>query len=254
MIEKRPEVLILGGTTEARLLATKLVDEFGDKFDIVTSFAGVTKNPRSDSGKTRHGGFGGVNGLVTYINNHHVKYLVDATHPFARTMPFNGFMAAEETGCSYIRLVRPPWDGDPNDDWYVFPSMEQAMPYLETQNKTTFLAVGSKDLNGFKDLKVDKIFARMIEKPKVEDIPKNCEILIARPPFDLHAEEALFSRLKIDILVMKNSGGNANREKINACQKLNISIVMITRPSQPKTALIQTVDAAYQQIKENLKS
>ncbi|WP_192870025.1 precorrin-6A/cobalt-precorrin-6A reductase, partial [Cutibacterium avidum] len=51
------DVLILGGTTKARQLAPRLVD---DGIDLCTSLAGRTKAPRPVPGPTRLGGFGGV--------------------------------------------------------------------------------------------------------------------------------------------------------------------------------------------------
>ena len=73
-------VLLLGGTGEARELAVLLVDA---GVDVVSSLAGRVERPRLPVGKVRMGGFGGVDGLRSYLADHGVTAVVDATHPFA---------------------------------------------------------------------------------------------------------------------------------------------------------------------------
>ena len=60
MAPERRVVLVLGGTTEAVSLADRLMTEWGDRFDIVTSLAGRTQTPGATPGEVRVGGFGGV--------------------------------------------------------------------------------------------------------------------------------------------------------------------------------------------------
>ncbi|MGH3364117.1 MAG: precorrin-6A/cobalt-precorrin-6A reductase, partial [Nocardioidaceae bacterium] len=57
-------VLVLGGTGEARELARAL-HERGTGF--VSSLAGRVERPRLPVGETRLGGFGGVQGLAHYL-------------------------------------------------------------------------------------------------------------------------------------------------------------------------------------------
>ena len=57
-------VLILGGTQEARELEQALGDQ------AILSLA-------------RDGGFGGAQGLQSYVETHGIDAIIDATHPFA---------------------------------------------------------------------------------------------------------------------------------------------------------------------------
>ena len=59
-------ILILGGTGEARTLADKLVETY-PKARVITSLAGRTSSPRLPGGEIREGGFGGADGLATYL-------------------------------------------------------------------------------------------------------------------------------------------------------------------------------------------
>ena len=84
-------ILILGGTSEAREIAARLVD---DGHDVATSLAGVTTSPIVPEGKLRVGGFGGAAGLVEYLVSEQIELLIDATHPFAAQMSGHAFEAA----------------------------------------------------------------------------------------------------------------------------------------------------------------
>jgi precorrin-6A/cobalt-precorrin-6A reductase len=77
-------VLILGGSSEASVLAASLRGDA--RFNAVLSLAGRTAQPASAPLPTRSGGFGGVARLADYLETHRVDALVVATHPFAARM------------------------------------------------------------------------------------------------------------------------------------------------------------------------
>ena len=56
-------LLLLGGTSEARDLAARLVDDRDSGIEVTNSLAGRVAEPRLPVGKVRIGGFGGVEGL-----------------------------------------------------------------------------------------------------------------------------------------------------------------------------------------------
>ncbi|HYO41175.1 MAG TPA: precorrin-6A/cobalt-precorrin-6A reductase, partial [Nocardioidaceae bacterium] len=68
-------LLILGGTREARELASRLVEA---GVDVTSSLAGRVARPRLPVGAVRVGGFGGVAGLRAALVDYDV--VVDATH------------------------------------------------------------------------------------------------------------------------------------------------------------------------------
>ena len=74
-------VLILGGTSEARELASAL-DQAG--VAVVSSLAGRLEAPRLPTGDVRFGGFGGPEGLAAWLVENGVAAVVDATHPVCR--------------------------------------------------------------------------------------------------------------------------------------------------------------------------
>ena len=101
-----PNVLILGGTTEARELAAALATR---EFTTTISLAGRTAAPAAQAVPVRVGGFGGAAGLADYLRTHHVNFLIDATHPYAATISANAAAAATQTSTPILGLRRPPW-------------------------------------------------------------------------------------------------------------------------------------------------
>ena len=108
------KVLILGGTTEARLLADELVAR---GHDVTSSLAGRTQQPQLPAGRIRVGKFGGIPGLVGYLGSLGFDRLIDVTHPYAGLISINAVAAAQQTGIPLIRFMRPAWSEPPEAGW-----------------------------------------------------------------------------------------------------------------------------------------
>ncbi|GAA3106545.1 precorrin-6A/cobalt-precorrin-6A reductase [Kribbella aluminosa] len=99
-------VLLLGGTGEARELARLLV---ADGIEVISSLAGRTTAARRPAGELRVGGFGGVAGLITWLQTNPVDVVVDATHPFATQITTNATAATAHLNLPFLILNRPAW-------------------------------------------------------------------------------------------------------------------------------------------------
>ena len=110
-----PRVLILGGTTEARGLAARLV---GGEFGVVSSLAGRVASPRLPAGEVRIGGFGGATGLASWIGSHGIRAVIDATHPFAAAISWNAAAAAAASHVPLLALRRTAWVRGVGDLWH----------------------------------------------------------------------------------------------------------------------------------------
>src|SRR3982751_4185870 len=98
-------ILILGGTREARELASRLVSE---GLAVTTSLAGRTEAPVLPAGgAVRIGGFGGPEGLARWLAEHGVERVVDATHPFAPRISATAEIACTAAGVPLERVERP---------------------------------------------------------------------------------------------------------------------------------------------------
>ncbi len=234
----RRKILILGGTGDARALATHLL-ELGH--DVMTSIAGVTENPRLPPGRVRTGGFGGEEGLFQFLVDEQFDVLVDATHPFACIISANGHRAAERARIGYVRFERPAWEPQPGDRWKIVPALDIAVRSL-AHEACALVTIGRKELGAFTGRGDVRVVARMIEPPEME-LPANWRLILARPPFTVEQEIELMSAEGVSVVVTKNSGGRATAAKLEAARRLSVPVIMIDRPVKPPAPTAATVEA-----------
>ncbi|MET9438855.1 cobalt-precorrin-6A reductase [Streptomyces sp. NPDC006551] len=222
-------VLILGGTTEARALAEALHPEVR----VTSSLAGRVARPRLPVGEVRIGGFGGADGLADWLRAHHVDAVIDATHPFARTMSFNAARAAATAHVPLLALRRPGWVPVEGDRWHSVASLEEAADALSGLGaERVFLTTGRMGLAAFADCP-QWFLVRSVDAP-APPMPARTEVLLDRGPFTLAGERALLSRHRVDTLVTKDSGGAATAPKLHAAREAGIPVVIVRRPPVPE--------------------
>ncbi|MCX7619290.1 MAG: cobalt-precorrin-6A reductase [Acidimicrobiales bacterium] len=233
-------VLVLAGTTEATELATEL-EAHGT--EVISSFAGVTSTRRSRPGRIRTGGFGGVAGLEQYLTDEGIDALVDATHPFAARMPFNAARAAAAVGVPRCRVLRPPWLPTVGDRWVSVPDLAAAHDAVHSLGaRTVFLSTGRQSIGPFASDTDLQLVVRSIEPP--EGLPSSAAVVLSRGPFNVDDECQLLQSHAVDVVVTKNSGGDATAAKLVAARQLQLPVVMIERPPQPNGPIVETVDLA----------
>lgn len=223
-------VLILGGTGEARDLAARAVAAFGSRVEIVTSLAGRTRLPASPAGAMRVGGFGGAEGLATYLRDSRIDAVIDATHPFAATMSANARDAAAASGVPLLILSRPVWMPGPGDRWTEVADATEAASVVATRGCRVFLSFGGRELDAFAALRDKWFLVRRIDPPE-ENLPlAQYALSLGRGPFSVEDERRLLEAHRIDVVVTKASGGEATRAKLDAARALGLPVVMIRRP------------------------
>ncbi|MDH3658550.1 MAG: cobalt-precorrin-6A reductase [Alphaproteobacteria bacterium] len=234
-------VLILGGTAEASALAWALQTWPGLR--AITSLAGRTRSPEWLPGKTRTGGFGGVDGLTHYLEEQAIDLVIDATHPFAETISHHAALAAERAAIQRLRLTRPLWAKQPGDHWIDAIDAVKAAERLPGLARRVFLTSGHRELEAFAGLDDIWFLIRTIE-PVAGPQPRQALCINARGPFDEASERALFEEHRIDALVTKASGGSATYAKIAAARRLGLPVIMIQRPPPPAGPIVHNTDDA----------
>ena len=221
-------ILILGGTGEASALARLVAQR--PNLDTILSFAGRAKIPDGWPVPTRIGGFGGIDGLVTFLRNEKIDALIDATHPFAAQMSAHAQAACNETGTPLIVLTRPAWQPQAGDLWIDVADVHAAAMALGAPMRRVFLTVGRLHVAAFEAAPQHHYLLRSIEAPEPLLRLPHLTFIAGRGPFDVAAERALMRDEKIEILVTKNSGAPATYAKILAARELGLPVVMIARP------------------------
>ncbi len=223
-------VLVLGGTTEGRTLATELV---AAAVPVVSSLAGRVSAPRLPPGAVRVGGFGGSEGLAEYLADHRISAVVDATHPFAARITANANAACARTGTPLLVLRRAPWTAAERDRWTIVSSLPSAATELDRYDADArvLLTVGRQGVDAFA-LASQQLWLRSVDPPDAP-LPARTELIRDRGPFTIDGELLLLRRLSIDVLVTKNSGGSMTAAKLAAARQLGLPVIVVARPPLP---------------------
>ena len=220
------KILILGGTKEAAELAARLVAE--GKTEVITSLAGRTREPAPIAGTVRVGGFGGAEGMAEFIRRNGITRVIDATHPFARTISANAAIACRLVGISLETLDRPQWEPVTGDNWIRVGSLKEATAQLPVGTRV-FLALGKQHLSTFVPLRDRHFVIRMVDAPEVPLKFASHSLVLGKPASDPAEEEALFRLHRITHLVCRNSGGSGGYAKIVAARRMGLPVIMLDR-------------------------
>lgn len=234
-------ILILGGTGEASALVRGLLAH-GERFALTLSLAGRTREPKAQAVPTRIGGFGGAEGLAAWLRQERTDLVIDATHPFAARIGANAARACAETGTRLLAIRRPAWMPQAGDRWIPVPDMAAAALALGPIPRRVFLTIGRQEVAAFAAAPQHDYVVRAIE-PIDLAVPRLTAIQ-ARGPFDAAAEAAFLTEREIEVLVSKNSGGDATAGKIAAARGLGLPVVMVSRPAKPDVPSVPDAAAA----------
>jgi precorrin-6A/cobalt-precorrin-6A reductase len=233
-------ILLLGGTTEANLMARALADA---GLAGIYSYAGRTEAPIGQPIHMRVGGFGGVEGLRAYLAAEGITHVIDATHPFAARMSSNAVAACTQSGTPLIALERTPWVAGNGDRWTHVPDIPAAVATLAGPPKRVFLAIGRQHLDPFAAQPQHRYLLRLVDAPTGPLPLPMADVVVARGPFDVAGDTALMRDHKTEVIVAKNAGGKGAVAKITAARALGLPVVMIDRPVIPPRPVARTVAA-----------
>ncbi|MFH0300893.1 cobalt-precorrin-6A reductase [Bradyrhizobium sp. 31Argb] len=234
--------LILGGTTEANLLAAAIARA---GLEAIYSYGGRTRNPADQPLPTRVGGFGGANGLADYIRREAITHVVDATHPFAAEMSRNAAAACAASGTPLIAIERVPWAKATDDNWIEVADVASAVAALPENRARVFLAIGRQHIAPFGAKPQHAYTLRFVDPPEGA-LPFDADVIVSRGPFTLQSELEMMRTRGIEWIVARNSGGEGARAKIDAARALGLPVIMISRPPLPERTRMESVAEVMQ--------
>lgn len=235
-----PNVLVLGGTGEARALAQEL---HRGGVRVISSLAGRVARPRLPVGEVRVGGFGGPEALATWLAEHVIDAVIDATHPFAERISASAATACAAAGVPLLRLERPGWTAQDGDDWHWVDDLDDAAAAVPGLGSRVLLTSGRQGLAAFAGDSVNWYLIRCVDPPGMA-LPARHEIRLDRGPYTLEGELGLIDEHRIDLLVTKDSGGSLTEAKLAAARLREMPVIVVRRPSRPGVATVATVSAA----------
>jgi precorrin-6A/cobalt-precorrin-6A reductase len=231
-------ILLLGGTTEASLVAKAIADA---GLAGVYSYAGRTEAPMGQPIHMRVGGFGGVAGLQAYLKVEGISHVIDATHPFAAQMSANAVAACEAEAVSLIALERAPWVAGEGDRWTPVPDLKAAVTALSGPPRRVFLAIGRQHIEPFAAQPQHNYLLRLVDAPTGPLPLPHAQVVVARGPFDVAGDTALMRDHGTELVLAKNAGGKGAVAKIAAARALGLPVMMIDRPVLPPRRVAHSV-------------
>lgn len=214
-------ILLLGGVTEALLIARELGPQH------VYSLAGIGRVPGDLTCQVRVGGYGGAEGLATYLRAEGIGLVIDATHPYAAQISRNAAQAARLAGVECWALRRPAWQAQAGDNWREVADWAHLIEALKPFRRPLF-TLGREPLQHLHEIPPEQFWTlRALEAGEGN---ARCEVIGARGPFRLEDERALFERRRVDVLISKNSGSAATEPKLEVARERGVPVLILKRP------------------------
>jgi precorrin-6A/cobalt-precorrin-6A reductase len=138
-------------------------------------------------------------------------------------------------------LRRPAWTAVEGDCWIDVADGAAAVAALGDAPRRIFLALGRKDLAPFAAAPQHSYLVRSVDPVNPPLAVPHAHYLTARGPFTRADDQALLERHAIEIVVSKNSGGDAAYGKIAAARALGLAVLMLRRPALPAVPAVETI-------------
>ncbi|MBX2808403.1 MAG: precorrin-6A/cobalt-precorrin-6A reductase [Cellvibrionaceae bacterium] len=225
-------LLLLGGTADGRQLAQRLHRQH---CAVIYSVAGLLRRPQLDC-PVVSGGFTQFGGLEVFVKQRDISAILDVTHPYAQRMSCQARAVAHRCGLPYWRFHRPAWVPQAGDLWHSVQHWQAALPLLANK-KSLLLSAGQLSQIFIDALAVyasagQRQLLRTAAPPRAQ-LPATMQWCKAIGPFYYEDELALMQQHSIDMLLSKNSGGEATAAKLQAARDLAMPVIMLERPLLP---------------------
>ncbi len=229
-------IWLFAGTSDGNELANKLADlNYSVIISTATSYGMANAKFNCPNSIV-------INNLLTpHERFNHIKdsakYIIDATHPFAVNISKQLMDISHNLKVPYLRYERPVVTNYKKS--LLVDSCQEAIAMAKTFGKNIFLAIGIKKLEIFlKDQDVNRknLFLRCLPFGDSIDnalnlgiLPEN--IIAMQGPYSSSFNKVLWENWKINCVITKESGLEGGlSEKIEACENLNIPLIIIKRP------------------------
>ena len=234
-------VWILSGTSDGPVIANLLVEQKISVFaSVLTYRAGQNyiKNPKLHiiTGKLKN-----KDEIINFIKKNEIKYVIDATHPFAEVISKNLNDACKEINKPLLIFERKSLlSGSKN--FYYIDNLNAINANLE--NKNILLAIGSRFLNKTADYYMNcgaNVFARVL--PTYESITKafgscikNSNIAILEPSKNEEGilEKKLCDFWNIDYVLCRESGSYSQKNWESIISGSHMDLFLVKRPKLKK--------------------
>ena len=206
----KPVVWLIGGTSESRNLI-----KFMAELDIILYVSVATDYGASliEAQTNLHVMVERMDlaAMRNFITVNKPDCVIDATHPYATIVTSTVQKACKETGCEYLRLVRPA--AEEHKNCIIVQDFNEAVELLSHTEGNIFLTTGSKTLQEFTSVPDYKERIALRVLPMLDSLSKALElgykpanIICMQGPFSELLNIEMMKRYNSRYLVTKDSG------------------------------------------------
>lgn len=176
--------------------------------------------------------------METYLKQHKIRLLVDASHPYAVNVSQNAMEVCRTLGIPYIRYERALTELR-YDKITVVHSYEEAAETAAKLGRRIFLTTGSRNLEKFTSspaLDDHVLIARVLPTEQVIGLCEKAglmpgQIIGMQGPFSQKLNRELFQKYQAEVIITKNSGTIGGTDtKFAAAEELGLPVIVIDRP------------------------
>tara|TARA_B100000212_G_scaffold328845_1_gene293493 strand:+ start:71 stop:859 length:789 start_codon:yes stop_codon:yes gene_type:complete len=229
-------VWILSGTADGPLLANKFLKLNYKVFVSVVSYKASQVYPLNNKLHIITGKLCNEKEVQEFIDHYQIKFIIDATHPFAVNISKLLLKSTKPIGLFIFRYQRV----SRNKSKVRVVSDFKCLKTKEVKNKNILLAMGSRSLNEVAKYYIDceaNVFARIIATPEsisygLSSCIENSKLAILNPSKNKkdNLECYLCKYWNIDYILCRDSGGYSQMVWDDICLKSNISLILLRRP------------------------
>jgi precorrin-6A/cobalt-precorrin-6A reductase len=231
----RGQVVILGGSAEARRLA----DRLGARARLWLP----DRDRITGQGASRQDHLGALARDASVV--------VSAPHPCDADTLRLAVRLAGQMDLPLLRLARPAWRPTARDRWIPLKSARDAAAHLP-KGARVLVTLGRPALPELRALTQAYLYVRQLTDHHDPFPLRNGRCLHGTPPFTIDGEIALMRRFRIDAVLTRNAGGPGGWPKIAAARALRLPVYMIARPRIAMGPEVRSVEAAMHWLETKL--
>lgn len=230
------EVLVIGGTSDGRLICQQL-DEAGVCYTLSVATPTGAQLAGNIRGQVRCGRLE-MDEMVTWLKQNDTRWVIDASHPYAEVVSHNIAHACHQTQVLLSRYLRPEQQPELQHPLlFNVATLEEACDKARHLGERILLTTGSKDLARWRDgLPGKTLLARILP---VADVLAQCaalgfgvgEIFALCGPFSAEFNAAFYRQYCVEVMITKASGAEGGYlEKVQPALDAGIPCIVIARP------------------------
>ncbi|MDF7681833.1 cobalt-precorrin-6A reductase [Enterobacteriaceae bacterium ESL0689] len=231
------DVLVIGGTSDARALCQQL-EAAGVAYTLSVATA-TGQQLASDIKGQLHCGRMDREQMIAWLQAHQTRWVIDASHPYAEVVSHNIKLACDALAIVLSRYQRPEQlAGLEHPLLYHAKDIEEACILARQFGERVLLTTGSKELARWcAGLPGKTVLARVLP---VAEVMTQCaelglgvgQIFAMCGPFSAEFNTAFYRQCRADLMITKASGAEGGyQEKVQPCLEAGIPCIVINRPA-----------------------